>query len=568
MLRTLYIRDYALIDELEVAFDSGLNIITGETGAGKSILLGALSMILGERASPDVVRAGSRKAVVEGTFDEADTPRLRAFLEAHEIEAGPSIVLRREISGTGSRAFINDTPATLTLIREAAGLLLDLHGQHEHQSLLRTETHVDLLDTYGNLGGLAAAYGRLYREVDAAVRERTSLMTRERELQRDKERYAFHLADIDRVQPQIGEEEALEAEARVLDHAERLFETTGRLHALLYEGDNPVHDQLVVVRNELADLVRIDRAFEEQVQEIRAALISVSEVAAWLQDYNARIEFNPDRLELVRTRITELELLKRKYGLTLEAVLDYRREAARQVALADNFEAEIERLTTQVLDGQRKLGQAALRLSTKRREVAERIARGIEAELASLGMPHARFEVRFRQEPHPEGWVRLPDGEGEARFSAFANGMDRVEFFISANPGEAPKPLAKVASGGEVSRVMLSIKTVLAKSERMPILVFDEIDTGISGAVARKVGESMHHLAQFHQIIAITHLPQIAALGDVHFVVEKHVEEGRTYSRLRRLPEAERAEHIARLMAGDDLTEAALESARELMRVG
>lgn len=568
MLRTLYVRDYALIEELEVPFDSGLNVITGETGAGKSILLGALSMILGERASMEAVRTGAKKAVVEGIFDEANTAAIRSLLEANEIEPGPSIIMRREISASQSRAFINDTPATLGLMREVAARLIDLHGQHEHQSLLRTETHLDLIDNFGGLEGMVAAYRKHYDAVAALVQERQRLVSRERELRQQKELYAFQIEEIDRIKPQAGEEEALDAERRVLENAERLYEVTAQLYEILYEGENTVHDQLVVVRNELQDLARIDRVFEEQLGEARSAQIVVAEVAKFLQDYNARIEFNPERLEAIRLRTAELEHLKRKYGLTLEDVIAYRQEIGETYAVAADFEGAIERLDGQIEAAQERLSQAALRLSAKRHEVAQRVEGGIVAELSFLGMPHARFEVRFSRTSDEGGWICLHNGTREERYAATPTGMDGAEFFISANPGEALRPLARVASGGEVSRIMLAMKTILAKSERMPILVFDEIDTGISGAVARKVGESMHNLAQYHQIIAITHLPQIAAMGDVHFLVEKTVEGDRTRTHLRRLGDDERAAQVARLIAGEDVTEAALESARELMRAG
>lgn len=569
MLRTLFIRDYALIEELEVEFDSGLNIITGETGAGKSILIGALKMILGERASMEVVRTGARKAVIEGVFDEADTPPLRALLEENGIDAMPQIILRREITSSQSRAFINDTPATLQVIREAASLLIDLHGQHEHQSLLRTETHLELLDSFGSLGGLVEHYVKHYERVAELMREHRRLVSRERELRQQKELYAYQIQEIDRVGPQEGEEEELEAERRVLENAEHLYETTATLYQQLYEGDTAVHDQLVIVRNELQDLARIDRDFDEILAEVKSAQIVVSEAAKFLQDYNARVEFNPERLEEIRVRLSELERLKRKYGGTLTAVLEHRREIGETYDLAVDFEGAIERLEGQIADAQARLSEAAQRLSIKRHEVAQRIEEAIVAELKLLGMPHSRFEVRFATVPDPNGWIALPVAGREAeRVAATPTGMDEVEFFISSNLGEDPRPLAKVASGGEISRIMLALKTILAKSERLPILVFDEIDTGISGAIARKVGETMHELAHYHQIITITHHPQIAALGDVHFEVSKYIEDGRTKSHIRRLDEEERAARVASLISGEEVTEAALESARELMAAG
>jgi len=566
MLQSLYVRDYALIEELELEFGSGLNVLTGETGAGKSILLGALSMILGERANTDVIRTGAKKAVVEGLFDDADTERIRTLLAENEIDTEPlpRIILRRQIRDHGSRAFINDTPATLDVMRAVSAQLIDLHGQHEHQSLLNTEEHRRLLDSFGGLGGLVSHYREQYDRVAGLIQERDELAARERELRQQKELYEFQIEEIDAVDPQPGEEEELKAERRVLENAEHLYASTSGLYEMLYEDDDAVHDQLVVARNELQDLARIDDAFEEQLDEIKTAQIIVSELANFLQDYNAHVEFDPERLEEIRDRVTELEKLKRKYGGTLEAVLEHRTEIGEQYALAKDFEGNLERLEADIADAQDDLTDAAERLSSKRREVAERIEAAILEELATLGMPDSQFEVRFTRQEDADGWIQM----GDARYHAFTHGMDEVEFFISTNVGIPPKPLKQVASGGEISRIMLALKTILAKSERLPILVFDEIDTGISGDMARRVGESMHDLARYHQIITITHQPQIAALGDTHFKVEKVVADDKAQTRIRRLDEEEQATQVATLISGADVTDAALANARELMAAG
>jgi DNA repair protein RecN (Recombination protein N) len=568
MLQSLYVRDYALIEELDLEFGSGLNILTGETGAGKSILIGAMSMILGERANTDVVRTGAKKAVVEGIFDDADTERIRAALEENEIDTDPlpRIILRRQITDRGSRGFINDTPATLDVMRAVSAQLIDLHGQHEHQSLLDTDEHLRLLDSFGGLGGLVQHYRTQYDRVAELVEERDELRSRERELRQQKELYEFQIEEIDEVNPQPGEEEELQAERRVLENAEQLYASTSGLYEMLYESEDAVHDQLVVARNELQDLARIDDDFEEQLEEIKSATIIVSELANFLQDYNAHIEFDPQRLEEIRERITEIEKLKRKYGGTLEAVLDHREEIGQKYELAEDFEGNLERLEMKIEEAQAKLTDAAQRLHAKRREVAERIEGAIVSELETLGMPDSTFEVRFSRQEDAEGWIR-PEDEDTA-YRAFRRGMDQVEFYISTNVGIPPKPLTQVASGGEISRIMLALKTILAKSERLPILVFDEIDTGISGDMARRVGESMHDLARYHQIITITHLPQIAALGDTHFKVEKVVEDEKTKTKIHRLDDDEQAGEVATLISGTDVTDAALESARELMASG
>jgi len=568
MLQSLSVQDYALIQELEMEFESGLNIITGATGAGKSILIGALRMILGERANTDVVREGTSKAVVEGIFDDADTERIRAVLRENEIPTAPlpRVILRRRITDRGSRGFVNDTPATLDVMRTVAGELIDLHGQHEHQSLLHTETHLRLLDSFGGLSGLVESYQEQRSRVATLVEEREALAARERELRQQKELYEFQIEEIDAVDPQPGEEEELRAEQRVLENAEHLYASTKELYERLFESENALHDQLVISRNDLQDLARIDDAFEEHVDEIESARIIVSELANFLQDYNAHVEFDPERLQDIRERTTELEKLKRKYGGTLEAVLEHRREIGEKYELAQDFEGNLERLDAQIEEAKAELTDVAQRLSQKRREVATRIEDAILDELATLGMPDSQFEVRFTRQEESDGWIQ-PEDEDTA-YRAFQKGVDQVEFYISTNVGVSPRPLTEVASGGEISRIMLALKTILAKSERLPILVFDEIDVGISGNMARRVGQSMHDLARYHQIITITHLPQIAALGDSHFKVKKIVEDSTTKTTIHRLDEDEQATQVASLISGEDITDAALKSARELMAAG
>ena len=570
MLRTLHIRDYALIDELEVEFGSGLNIITGETGAGKSILLGALGLLLGDRASTEAIRTGAKKAVIEGTFDNADEGRVPALLEHHDIDPSENglLVVRREISAKGSRAFINDTPATLDVLREVASNTIDLHGQHEHQSLLRTETHVELIDTFGGLGALVATYRAGHKAVAALVAEKTGIVRRQAELNSQKELYAFQIEEIDKTAPLVGEQDDLEGERRILENAERLYEATAELYGQISESDDALYDRIVLVRNQLQDLARIDQTFEDTLADVRTAEIVLKEATQFLQDYNSRIEFNPERLDEIRERLGELDYLSRKYGGTVEAVLAHREEIGATYALAQDVEGALARLDAQIAAATETLSTAAYRLSQKRHEVAERVEAMIAVELAMLGMPHSRFEVTFKLQDDPAGWIAFPAGARSRRVVAFPAGADLVEFYVSANLGEEPKPLARVASGGEISRIMLALKAILAKSERLPILVFDEIDTGISGAIARRAGESMHRLAQYHQIIAITHLPQIASLGDAHFSVEKRVEGGRTRTFIRRLAEDERAEAVAELLAGGSLSEAALQNAREMIEGG
>jgi DNA repair protein RecN (Recombination protein N) len=571
MLKSLLIKNYAVIEQIEVDFESGLNIITGETGAGKSILIDALSLDLGERASSDAVRKGSDKAVVEAVFGISGNKRLKALLAAHEVDAQDELILRREVSAKGqSRCFINDSPATLTVMQDVGDLLVDLHGQHDHQSLLRTETHIDLLDDFGGLAGLREEFRAGYDALTRLFGELEELHAKERQLRERRDLYEFQIQEIDALSPQRGEEETLETELRILENAEKLFEATSQLHQILYESERAVYDQLVVARNQLEDLSRIDKSFEEVKNECASAVAIIGEVAKFIQNYNSKVEFNPERLEQIRERIGRLALLKKKYGGSIDAVLDHREKIGKEFALAENFEGEIRKLKEQIEKERASCSAAAQRLSSKRREHVSRINGSVAAELSKLGIPNARFDVRIENralgktnglDHTSKAYVKL----GREFFDATPKGIDLVEFHISTNLGEDLKPLVKVASGGEISRIMLALKSVLAKSERLPLLIFDEIDVGVSGRIALAVGKSLKSLSQFHQVIAITHLPQIAGLADTHYVVEKIERDKRARTRMRRLDLDERVEEVAKLMSGVEVTQAGLKGARELM---
>ena len=571
MLKTLLIKNYALIEEIEVEFESGLNIITGETGAGKSILIDALSLVLGERASSDVIRRGADKAVVETVFGVSGNRRVKNFIQTQEVEVGDELILRREISAKGhNRCFVNDTPVNLSAMQSLGDLLVDLHGQHDHQSLLRAETHIDLLDDFGGLAGLREEFAASFDRMTALFLEMEELQSRERGLRERKDLYEFQIQEIDALDPQRGEEETLETELRILENAEKLYEATSNLHQLLYEGEQAVYDQVVLARNQLEDLSRIDKAFEEIKDECASAVAIISEVAKFIQSYNSKIEFNPERLEQIRERLGKLALLKKKYGGSVDAVIAHREKIGQEFALAENFEGEIGKLKERIEAERKACSTAAQRLSTKRREHVNKINNSVAAELARLGISNARFDVRIENKvlgkanglAQPQRvYVKL----GREYYEATSKGIDSVEFYISTNLGEELKPLVKVASGGEISRVMLALKSILAKSERLPLLIFDEIDVGVSGRIAVAVGKSLKSLSQFHQVVAITHLPQIAGLADTHFVVEKIEREKRTRTRLRRLELEERVEEVAKLMSGTQVTDAGLRGARELM---
>jgi DNA repair protein RecN (Recombination protein N) len=564
MLRSLSIQNYALIDAIRIDLPGGLVILTGETGAGKSIIIGALGLLLGERADPEVVRAGAEKATVEGVFHIAGNRKVLPLLAALEMEPSEELIVRREVTPRGqSRCFLNDSPVTLTVLKQVGEHLVDLHGQHEHQSLLRTDTHILLVDDFGGLDGMVGDFQKTFRRLKDLTAEQDELRQRERQLRERRDFYQFQIQEIDAVGPRAGEEDDLEAELRILENAEKLFSATAKLYEQLYEGEYSVHDLLVVARNQLQNLAEIDKQFGPAASECSSAEAVIKELAKFIQGYNARVEFAPERLEDVRERLGRLSHLKKKYGGSLEAVLAHREKVAREVALAENFDGVLAGLDRQISEARSECGTIAQQLSAKRHETAKRIDRAVVGELRKLGVPHAQFTTRIECPESADGPLTIRSGRRP--IALHPRGYDQVEFFLSTNLGEAERPLAKVASGGEISRVMLALKTILAKSDRLPVLVFDEIDVGVSGRIAQAVGKSLKSLSDFHQVIAITHLPQIAGLADVHFVVEKNESKKRAVTSLRRLTLDDQVEEVAKLMSGAEITAAGLAGARELM---
>jgi DNA repair protein RecN (Recombination protein N) len=409
-------------------------------------------------------------------------------------------------------------------------------------------------------------YSALYESLREKTAALADLRLRERQLLEKKEFYEFQIREIDAVGPHAGEELELERELKILENAERLYSSTGRIYEMLYEGDRSVHDQLVVARNQLQGLTDIDDRFKEAAAECASAEAVVSELAKFIQGYNARVEFNPERLDELRDRLGKMALLKKKYGGSLDAVLEHRERIGQEVALAANFDEVIAQWQSEVESVRNASGAIAQRLSGKRHDAARKIEKGIVAELAKLGIEHGRFGVSISQrEIGSDDDAPLFTKAGRKCIALAPRGYDNVEFMISTNLGEEPKPLAKVASGGEVSRIMLALKSILAKSDSLPVLIFDEIDVGVSGKIAQAVGLSLKSLSAFHQVIAITHLPQIAGLADIHFAVSKSEKSGRATTSIHKLNLEEQVQEVAKLMSGAEVTQVGMAGARELM---
>ncbi len=568
MLKSLLIKNYALIEEISVDFSSGLTIITGETGAGKTILIDALGLLLGERASTEMIRTGAEKAIVEGVFHFNGNARVADILRASENDITDELIVRRELTTKGqSRCFVNDSPVSVSLLKEIGDELVDLHGQHEHQSLLRPETHIDFLDDFGGYKKEITSYQTVFRSLAELTRKKRELQDQENEVKAKKSLYEFQIKEIDAVNPQTGEENQLESELKILENTEKLNELTNGIHQLLYEAEHSVRDSLIKARKMVEQLAEIDGTFTESIGEARSAEVIVEELSKQVQNYASRIEFNPERLEKIRERLGALSLLKKKYGGTIDLLIEFRKKIGEEFTFAENFDVELSKLEKELELLRTECGVKASFLTQKRKESAKKLEQAILTSIAELGIQKAKFTTVIQQRTIDKSNTMLSVKVGNQLFEATSKGVDHVEFFISTNVGEDVKPLVKVASGGEVSRIMLALKGALADSDKTPLLIFDEIDTGVSGRIGQSVGLSLKKLSQHHQVIAITHLPQIAGLADAHFAVEKIETNKKTSTRLRKLETEERVREVAKLMSGAEVTEAGLKSARELMGI-
>lgn len=564
MLKSFEVKDYALIEHITVEFGNGLNIITGETGAGKSILIDAMSLLLGERASTEVIRKGAQKSFVEGIFSVKGNKKVKSLLEENEIEFSDELIIRREISLKGSnRCFINDTPVNLNLVKDIGNLLVDLHGQHEHQSLLHTETHIDYLDEFGDYEDMLQQYRKIYSELLQKENELNELQSKENSIKEKKDFYSFQIKEIDTISPQEDDEEILIAELKILENSEKLAELTSEVYQLIYESDNSIQASLAKVKTLLQKLNEIDKSFSEVLNESESALAQVADISGFIRNYNSKITFDPEEVEEKRQRLGAINLLKKKYGGSVKSIIEYRKKIGEEFELAENFSGKINELSKNIFELRKNAGNLAQNLSKKREQAAKLVKKGIEETLKELGIQTPQFKTQIIHN-QSEKDSRLP--LNEKYFNATSKGIDEVEFFISINQGEDLKPLSKVASGGEVSRIMLALKSTLAKNDKLPLLIFDEIDVGVSGSVAQKVGKALKNLSAFHQVISITHLPQIAGFADHHFSIEKVTYNARVISSIKKLPESERITEVARLLSGEKITEASLKSARELIR--
>jgi DNA repair protein RecN (Recombination protein N) len=567
MLTELRIENFAIIDKLNLDFASGLVIFTGETGAGKSIIMDALEMLLGGRVDASVLRAEAERASVEGAFKLAGAEKaavLEILKREDLLDDENYVTLAREVRREGrSIARVNGRTVNVALLREIGNNLVDIHGQTEHLSLLDSHAHLGLLDRFAEVDSLLAAYRQTYTRLQALRRELTELRAAQSDSDRRMEMYTFQAEEIEAARLKPGEDEDLRQERDRLANAETLTANALEALQLLDEGspETPaITDQLGQAVSALNALARVDTAKTELATHAETLLENLSDLARDLRDYVEKIEYNAKRLEEVEERLDLLHRLLRKYGGTVDSVLAFGTKARRDLETLSNAAEKIAELQAQEADLLKELAERGTKLSEKRKKAAQTLSRGIEAELNDLKMASARFGVDFQTKAEAQG---LPLGK-EARVAFDGNGFDRVEFLVAPNPGEGLKPLAKIASGGETSRLMLALKNVLARADQIPSLVFDEIDQGIGGRVGGVVGQKLWHLGRAHQVFCITHLPQLAAFGDQHFQVQKLIKDGRTTSQVRQLEGDERLLELAQMLG--EVGEATLRSAHEILQ--
>ena len=552
MITHIKIQDFAIIDHLDVDFHEGLNVITGETGAGKSIIIEAISTALGSRADTTYVRTGKDKAIIQLTLDASDE-RSQAFFEENGITPDDEAVIKREINKTGkSVCRINGEIVPVSLLSKFCRSLADIHGQYDHQSLLNAEQHVFLLDSFGGpeLEKVRTTTEEVYHQYVDCSRQLNSLKNNLAAAQRQRDFMSFELDEINKIKPVLGEDDELAQRITLLENSQRIFERLSGAYELLFGEEQSVISQLNAVTHQLSDVAEFSADISGFNDQVSDAYYQLEDVAEELRRFKDNLTFSPEELEEAYKRQDLLDGLKRKHGGTLEAVLAYAKEVEQSLTKIDNADAEIEELTRNLGIYRDQLKLASSRLSQLRHDAAELMSQKINAELLELNFQNAQFVVDFKE---------------QEKTVYTANGIDMVEFLISTNKGETPKPLAKIASGGEISRIMLAMKRITGELDYIPTLIFDEIDSGISGITASIVGKKLVQIAESHQVMCITHLPQIAACGEHHYKIQKTDNDESTVSTVVPLSEEERVDEIARLLGGINITETTRESAKELL---
>ena len=562
MLLELIINDFALIDNLKLEFCQGLNILTGETGAGKSIIIDSVNFVLGERSSKDIVRYGAEKTYVEAVFENPGNTELSNMAKEYGFDLDDGlIILSREMTILGrSICRINGRAATSSILKEVGNYLIDIHGQHEHQSLLNEDRHRELLDMFGgnNLKELKKDVYILYHKVSDIKKELRSLAGDGRERERKLDLLNFQINEINEAKLKIGEEDELLKQKKIVSNSEKLFLALSNSYNILYGGledSPPVSDRLGLVISEIESVLNIDDSLKDIYKGIEDSYYSIEAIISDIREYRDNIEFDPELINTIELRLDLINNLKRKYGSSIEDIIEFKKRAEKELEYITSSQDRINELEIELQKQTEMLYTKSLELSKLRKVTAEGLEKSIVYELKFLGMEKAIFKIDFNT------------SKINGQISYSENGFDVIRFLISMNPGEAVKPLSKVASGGETSRIMLAIKTAFADTDNIPSLIFDEIDTGISGKAAQAVAEKLGQISSSHQVICVTHLPQIASMADTHFYISKSVFEDRTKTSVEKLSEKDRISEIARMLGGAKITELTLKHSEEMINM-
>lgn len=566
MLRELKVENIAIIDKADIKFSNGLTVLSGETGAGKTLIVEALKLLVGERGIVDLIRTGSKDAYVEGYFELDERTRLlKTFRKLRLVdEDSDYLILGRKLDRNGRNiCYLNGRRTTLKTLKNIGNLILDLHGQHEHQSLLNVSYHLKLLDNFGKdkLENLKKSYEKLFLERKKLLKKFFKLESTEKE--RLIDRLEYEKKEIERANIKIGEEEKLKKERDVLRNYENVYSLSKAIHDSL-EGEETEAEGLIEKIATLSDnadkLSSIDSEIKPHARELKSVYYSLTDISSKIRKYINSITYDPKSIEQIENRLYFISNLKRKYGNTIDEVLKYLNSVDNRLIELKNYEENIRKINKRLKECNTSLSKIASKLSKKRAEIAKKLSITISKELEELELRNCKFEVRFSRIANDDGI--LVDGENVKPFS---NGIDKVEFLISPNPGEPLMPLAKIASGGEISRIMLAIKICLDEADEIPILVFDEIDSGIGGTAAPSVAEKLFNLSLLHQIFCITHLAPIGSMADTHFLIEKKLFKGRTITTVKKLKDDGRIEEINRMLIGEKSTEISYKHARELL---
>ncbi len=549
MLARLRIKNFAIIEELEIEFALGFNVLSGETGAGKSILIDALVLALGGKARQEQIRSGADFCEVEAVFELENNDEIFQLLKELGIEKEQELILRRRVSAQGrSSAWVNLHSVPVSVLSRLRESLIDIYGQHEYQSLLRPEHHLSFLDAFGEIWERFSDYQALYQDWQELRKEYESLKLSEKERREKEDLLRFRIQELESANLRSGEEEELEAERARLRHSELLRRASEFAYQELYEREGAVLEKISAVIAELEKAGEYDPALKKYLDDLSQAQALVEEVGRELGEYLSSIEADPKRLEEIEERRAELKRLKRKYQMEIDELIEFLNQSKKELETLSNYESRIEEIEKELAEKKELLEKRSQQLSKERKIQAKKLEKKLEQVLKELGMKKCRFEVKFEELDEPE-----------------LLGKDRVEFYLSTNPGEELKPLSKIASGGELSRIMLGLRNILALKSGAKVLIFDEVDTGIGGAIAEVVGKKLKQLSETNQVLCITHLAQIAKFADHHIYVWKEESKGRTVARVKPLSEKERIDELARMIGGIKITDKTRAYARELL---